>query len=71
MKRLIEWFHGDTLGTISFDPVTGQYKHEDPRWRLKPIVAWYDFWVGVFVDREKRKVYVFPIPCVGFVFWWG
>jgi len=29
------------------------------------MFAWYDLWIGVFVDRAKRRVYVFPIPCVG------
>ena len=33
--------------------------------RLTLIVAWYDLWIGVFVDRPKRRVYVFPLPCVG------
>ena len=33
--------------------------------KIKPVVAWYDLWIGVFVDRKKRRVYVFPIPCVG------
>lgn len=32
---------------------------------VKPIFAWYDFWIGVFIDREKRRIYVFPVPCVG------
>ncbi len=32
-------------------------------WRL--IFRWYDFWVGAFFDRKKRKVYVFPVPVIG------
>lgn len=31
------------------------------------IFAWYDLWVGVFIDRPKRRVYVFPLPCIGIV----
>lgn len=34
---------------------------------IKPIFAWYDFWVGLFWDSKKRKLYVFPIPMVGIV----
>lgn len=34
---------------------------------IKPIFAWYDLWIGVFVDRPKRRIYVFPLPCFGFV----
>lgn len=33
--------------------------------RIRPMVAWYDAWVGVFIDRPKRRVYVFPLPCIG------
>ncbi|NHF62250.1 hypothetical protein [Microcella pacifica] len=25
---------------------------------------WFDIWVGVFIDRAKRTVYVCPFPCV-------
>ena len=35
--------------------------------RIKPIFAWYDLWIGVFVDRKKCKVYIFPVPCFGIV----
>ena len=38
--------------------------------RIRPILAWYDLWVGVFIDRAKRRVYVFPLPCVGLVVSW-
>lgn len=35
---------------------------------MKIIFAWYDLWIGVFIDRPKRKIYIFPIPCIGVVF---
>jgi hypothetical protein len=35
--------------------------------KITPIFAWYDLWIGVFVDRPKARIYVFPIPCFGFV----
>lgn len=38
--------------------------------RVRPIFAWYDLWIGVFVDRSKRRVYVFPLPCIGLVVSW-
>lgn len=34
--------------------------------RIKPIFAWYDLWVGLFYDRAKRRLYVFPVPMFGF-----
>ncbi len=35
--------------------------------RIKPVVAWYDLWIGAYWDSAKRRLYVFPIPCLGFV----
>lgn len=35
--------------------------------RVRPIFAWYDLWIGVFIDRPKRRVYIFPVPCFGIV----
>jgi hypothetical protein len=34
---------------------------------IKPIFAWYDFWVGAFWDQAKRRLYIFPIPMFGVV----
>jgi hypothetical protein len=31
--------------------------------KIKVFVAWYDAWIGVFVDSKKRRVYICPIPC--------
>lgn len=33
---------------------------------IRPLFAWYDMWVGAFWDADKRKLYVLPLPCVGF-----
>lgn len=34
---------------------------------VKPIFAWYDLWVGAFWDQHKRRLYLFPVPCLGLV----
>lgn len=39
--------------------------------RVKPIFAWYDFWIGVFYDQKMRRLYIFPIPMFGFYVEWS
>lgn len=39
--------------------------------KVRPIIAWYDLWIGAFVDRRKRRLYIFPVPCVGIVVQFG
>lgn len=34
---------------------------------IRPLFAWYDFWVGAFWDRKARKLYILPVPMVGVV----
>jgi hypothetical protein len=29
------------------------------------VLAWFDLWVGVFIDVPKRRGYLFPVPCIG------
>jgi len=33
---------------------------------IRPIFAWYDFWIGGFWDRKKRRLYLM-VPLVGVV----
>ncbi len=46
------------------DPVSDRKR---TRIRVRPIFAWYDLWVGAFVDVPKRRLYVFPVPMFGIV----
>jgi len=35
--------------------------------KIKLIAKWYDFWIGVFWDSRKKRLYLLPIPCIGIV----
>ena len=35
------------------------------RWRVRPVAEWCDAWVGVYVDRRGRAVYILPVPFLG------
>lgn len=54
---------------IDFRPLVPWW-HRARRPKVRPIFAWYDLWVGVFIDREKRRAYIFPLPMVGLVVSW-
>ena len=31
---------------------------------LRLFIAWYDLWVGAYWNRERRRLYICPLPCV-------
>ena len=33
--------------------------------KIKLILAWYDFWVGVYWDRRWKRLYILPFPMIG------
>ena len=30
--------------------------------RIRISIAWYDLWIGAFVDSVKQKLYICPLP---------
>ena len=35
---------------------------------MKIKFRWYDLWVGVYYDKEKRRIHICPFPCIIFEF---
>lgn len=34
--------------------------------RIGFVAAWYDLWIGMYWNAQKRRLYVLPVPCLGF-----
>jgi hypothetical protein len=47
------------------DEMRGREWHDEQKFKIVPMFAWYDFWVGLFWDANKFRLYVFPIPMFG------
>jgi hypothetical protein len=35
--------------------------------RVKIIFAWYDIWIGAYLDRKNKTLYLLPVPMLGIV----
>ena len=33
--------------------------------KIKPFFRWYDLWVGIYIDKPNKAVYICPIPMFG------
>ena len=42
-------------------------RYRYPQAEVKLLFAWYDLWAGVFVDRQKSKIYQLILPTIGWV----
>lgn len=50
--------------------ITGQIIwHACHSGRISIFFAWYDFWIGMFYDRERRMLYICPVPMVVVKIW--
>jgi len=39
--------------------------------RVRLVVEPCDLWIGAYVDPERQRLYILPVPCVGLVIEWG
>ncbi len=42
--------------------MTDKILYQSGRFRLS--FAWYDLWVGAFIDTAKQKLYLCPLPTI-------
>lgn len=40
------------------------------RWKIRPFFKWFDFWIGIYFDRDGRAIYICPLPMLGIKVWW-
>ena len=71
LSRIRDWFRTNQIATAEWDERARRLRITACRLRVEPMFAWYDIWVGVFVDVERKRVYVFPVPMFGFKIYWG
>lgn len=53
------------------EPVPHQRFRRKPKMKVEFFYAWYDLWIGVYVDVEKKCVYICPLPCMVFRVSWS
>lgn len=39
--------------------------------RLKFKFVWYDIWIGLFIDTNKKRLYLCPLPCCVIIYKYG
>lgn len=39
--------------------------------RVRPVIAWWDLWVGAYWDRRRRTLYLMPFPMIGIAIEFG
>ena len=39
--------------------------------KVKVFFAWYDLWIGLYVDRKGKRAYFCPLPCLVVCFDWN
>lgn len=38
---------------------------------VKPVVAFYDFWIGFYWDPAERRLFILPLPMFGICIQFG
>ena len=33
-------------------------------YKINVFFAWYDIWIGIYIDRNKETLYICLLPCV-------
>ena len=69
---MIEELYQDTcLKQSSLASVTtkNRIRKENARMKAKLFFRWFDLWIGCYIDKKNKAVYICPIPMVGIKVW--
>jgi len=69
-QRVPDWIYNTLVEFGYFDSLYGdrivtKIKRFILSLRVKGVLAWYDFWAGIYFDQKKGRLY-FMIPFIGF-----
>ncbi len=75
MDRIIRWFkekeeHRE-LACSLITILKYDFKIRKKKWNFKPIVRWYDMYIGIYIDNKDKIVYIFYLPCLGIKIYYG
>lgn len=40
------------------------------KYKIKWLFAWYDLWIGIYIDTKNQAIYILPIPMLGIRISW-
>lgn len=58
---------GESFDVCNCDPIVRPATNckETVARKISGFFRWYDLWIGLYIDRANRTVYVCPIPMFG------
>ena len=55
-SAIIVWIAVSSLIAVTLDNWFG--------YKTRLHFVWFDFWIGIYYDREKKIIYINSLPCI-------